>query len=244
MRIFSVLMLLVVLCGCQTMRIVDHGNWSSLKGQVEAGDTVEVVTTDGRVLNFVVTEVTEDALVSADARVPRAEISRLQVLTVHKGKTFGATFGAGAVAVGIMILAAAASLMGGWRLALSRRFPRPAANANARHDGRASNDNFGVRSADRRIQLAQRLAEVDDTGAAQVFAGIHAPVRGYTAPLGIVLLGVVPGNDARSGLAHAVAVSEPLFPVVPVIALREVRGGIGVSRNGYRLRRNRAGKTA
>lgn len=77
------------------------------------GDTVEVVTRDGRVEKFVVTEVTPDSLVGADTRIAREDISRLQVNAVHKGRTFGAAFGGGGALLLIMLAAATASLLGG-----------------------------------------------------------------------------------------------------------------------------------
>ena len=91
---------------------VEHGNGSSLKRQVAAGDTVEVVTNDRQVRKFVVTEVTPDALVGADTRMAREDITRLQVSAVHKGRTFGAAFGAAGAVLLILIAAATASLLG------------------------------------------------------------------------------------------------------------------------------------
>ena len=107
-----VLMLFVLLSGCRTMQSVEHSDWSSLGGKVAAGDTVEVVTKDGRVEKFVVTEVTADALIGADTRIAREDNSRLQVSAVHTGRTFGAAFG-GAAAILLVIAAATASLLGG-----------------------------------------------------------------------------------------------------------------------------------
>lgn len=103
----------LLLSGCRTMQVVEHGNWSSLEGKVSAGDTVEVVTRDGRVQTFVVTEVTPDALVGANTRIAREDISRLQVNAVHKGRTFGAAFGGAGALLGILAAAAFASLLGG-----------------------------------------------------------------------------------------------------------------------------------
>lgn len=113
MRIFGVVVLLVLLCGCRTMQPVEYGNWASLAGQVEAGDRVEVVTTDGRALDFVVVEVTDDALVGQDVRVPRGEIAQLRVEAVSKGRTFGAAFGAGAVWILMLVGASAAAILSG-----------------------------------------------------------------------------------------------------------------------------------
>lgn len=95
------------------MQPVNHGNWSSLEGQVTAGDTVEVVTRDGQVRKFVVAEVTPDALVGADTRIAREDITRMHVSAVHKGRTFGATFGAAGAILLIVLAAATASLLGG-----------------------------------------------------------------------------------------------------------------------------------
>ncbi len=114
MRAITLLVLmLMLLSGCRTMQTVDYGNWSSLKGQVAAGDTVEVVTNDGQIRKFVVTEVTPDALVGADTRIAREDITRMQVDAVHKGRTFGAAFGAAGTVLLIVIAAATASLLGG-----------------------------------------------------------------------------------------------------------------------------------
>ncbi len=109
----AILVMLMLLSGCRTMQAVEHGNWSSLKGQVTAGDTVEVVTNDGQVRKFVVTEVTPDALVGADTRIAREDITRLQVSAVHKGRTFGAAFGAAGTVLVIVLGAAIAAFLGG-----------------------------------------------------------------------------------------------------------------------------------
>lgn len=116
MRAIATVMLMVFVLfatGCRTMQPVDHGNWSSLQGQVKAGDTVEVVTRDGQVRTFLVTEVTPDALVGADTRVAQEDITRLRVDAVHKGRTFGAAFGGAATAFLILLAAATASALGG-----------------------------------------------------------------------------------------------------------------------------------
>lgn len=103
----------LMLSGCRTMQAVDHSRWDALPGTVGPGDRVEVVTRDGRVATFVVTEVTPDALVGADVRVAREDITRLQVNAVHKGRTFGAAFGGAAAALLLVLGAAMASLLGG-----------------------------------------------------------------------------------------------------------------------------------
>lgn len=114
MRAITAMMLvLMLLSGCRTMQPVEHGNWASLKGQVAAGDTVEVVTRDGQIRKFLVTEVTADALVGNDVSVAREDITRLQVSAVHKGRTFGAAFGAAGTVLLILLAAATASLLGG-----------------------------------------------------------------------------------------------------------------------------------
>lgn len=105
--------LLLLLSGCRTLQTVDHERWSALPGTVEAGDRVEVTTRDGRVQSFVVTEVTPDALVGANVRIPREDIGQLKVHAVHKGRTFGAAFGGAGVALLLVLAAAFASLLGG-----------------------------------------------------------------------------------------------------------------------------------
>ena len=115
MRLITVIMMMSVLLvsGCRTMQVVEHSDWSSLQGKVQSGDTVEVVTRDGRVEKFVVTEVTPDALVGANTRIAREDISRLQINAVHKGRTFGAAFGGAGALLIILIGAATAAALGG-----------------------------------------------------------------------------------------------------------------------------------
>ena len=113
MRLCFVLLLMLLLGGCKTLQTVPHDDLSKLQGQVERGDQVEVVTTDGRTLDFTVTEVTADALVGADVRVAQAEIARLQVKAVSKPRTFGAAFGGAGIVVMILFAIALGGLMGG-----------------------------------------------------------------------------------------------------------------------------------
>ena len=114
MRLFRVLMLLLLslgLGGCKTMQVVQHDDLSALQGQVERGDEVEVVTTDGRTLEFTVTEVTADALVGADVRVEQPEIAQLRVEAVNKARTFGAAFAGGGAVLWMIIAASAAAIL-------------------------------------------------------------------------------------------------------------------------------------
>ena len=115
MRFITVMVLMfsMMLSGCHTMQVVEHSDWSALKGKVEVGDTVEVVTMDGRTEKFVVTEVRPDALIGADTRIAREDISTLKVNQVHKGRTFGAAFGGAGVMIGVLFALATASLLGG-----------------------------------------------------------------------------------------------------------------------------------
>lgn len=115
MRILGiVLVLLLALCGCRTMAPVQqYAPGSSLVGKVEAGDTVQVLTSDGQLRTFVVTQVTTDELVGADVRVARADIKSLQVSTVHRGRTIGAGIGGGLTILYVLLAAAFASLLGG-----------------------------------------------------------------------------------------------------------------------------------
>jgi len=77
MRLCLLLGLLLLLGACKTMQPVAHDDLSRLQGQVERGDRVEVVTTDGRTLRFTVTEVTADALVGGDVAADARLLFRL-----------------------------------------------------------------------------------------------------------------------------------------------------------------------
>ena len=113
MRLFLVLVLLSGLAGCKTMQVVSHDDLSALQGLVEPGDEVEGSTIDGRILEFTVTEVADNALVGADVRVQQPEIARLRVKAVSKPRTFGAAFAGGAVALWMLIAASAAAILSG-----------------------------------------------------------------------------------------------------------------------------------
>lgn len=113
MRLLVMLGLLLLLAGCKTMQPVPHDDLSRLQGQVERGDRVEVTTTDGRTLQFTVTEVTADALAGDGVRVTQPEIASLRVQAVSKPRTFGAAFGGAGALVLILIGIALGGLMGG-----------------------------------------------------------------------------------------------------------------------------------
>lgn len=113
MRLCLLLGLLLLLGACKTMQAVPHDDLSRLQGQVERGDRVEVVTTDGRTLQFTVTEVTADAIAGDDVRVAQPEIASLRVKAVSKPRTFGAAFGGAGVLVLVLIGIALGGLMGG-----------------------------------------------------------------------------------------------------------------------------------
>ena len=113
MRLFLLLCLVLLLAGCKTMQAVPHADLSRLQGQVERGDRVEVVTTDGRSLQFTVTEVTADALAGDNVRVTQPEIASLKVKAVNKPRTFGAAFGGAGTLVLILLGIAMGGLMGG-----------------------------------------------------------------------------------------------------------------------------------
>ena len=104
---------LLLLAGCKTMQAVPHDDLSRLQGQVERGDRVEVVTTDGRTLQFIVTDVSADAIAGDDVRVAQAEIASLRVKAVSKPRTFGAAFGGAGALVLVLIGIALGGLMGG-----------------------------------------------------------------------------------------------------------------------------------
>ena len=113
MRLPAVLCCLLLLVGCKTMQAVPHDDLSSLQGRVERGDQVQVQTTDGRALDFVVTEVGPDGLAGDGVRVAPDEIASLKVKAVSKPRTFGAAFAGAGALVMILIGIAVGGLMGG-----------------------------------------------------------------------------------------------------------------------------------
>ena len=113
MRWISMLLVLVMLCGCTTMQTVDHRDWSGLPGKVEVGDDVRVTLRDGTGHAFVVREVTPDALVGDNVRVRQADIATLQVQAASKGRIFAGAGTAGLVVLMALFASALAGLASG-----------------------------------------------------------------------------------------------------------------------------------
>jgi hypothetical protein len=99
----NTLILLLSLCtACTTMRPVTvDAVGSQIRSQVHAGDTVRVLTQDGRSEMIQVASLGETALVgtAAGARVeiPYQAIQRLEVRQVNSAKTVGLIIGVAAV---------------------------------------------------------------------------------------------------------------------------------------------------
>ena len=107
MRWISILLVITMVLGCASMQPVDHSNWGTLTSQVQAGETVKVTTRDGQTRSFVVTEVTSDAIVGQDVRIPQSEITALQVKAEQQGR--GKTIGI----IALIAVVLAAALAGG-----------------------------------------------------------------------------------------------------------------------------------
>ena len=113
MRWISALLVSLMLFGCTTMQTVDHRDWSGLPGEVEVGDDVRVTLRDGTRHDFVVREVTADALLGDGVRVPQADIATLQVQAASKGRIAAGTISVGLVAVLALFASALAGALGG-----------------------------------------------------------------------------------------------------------------------------------
>lgn len=109
LKLLCLALLLAPLAGCKTMQPVSHGEWSNVTSRVEAGDTVEVQTRDGRDLRFTVTEVTDEALRGDGVEVRAEEIGQLKVRAVNTGRTVA--LGIGSAAIGYVVLSAVAFVL-------------------------------------------------------------------------------------------------------------------------------------
>jgi hypothetical protein len=76
----------LLLQGCASMQTVPVPQGGSGTPAVQVGDSVEVTTRAGQVHRFEVTEMTNDALVGKDTRVPYADITELKAARQDEGK--------------------------------------------------------------------------------------------------------------------------------------------------------------
>jgi hypothetical protein len=103
-RVVASLVLVAMVVGCTATRRVDVAAPESLADQVQADDQVRIVTVDGRVLTFEVTQVEPDAVVGPGVRVERHEIAELEATRFSPARTAGLVGGTGLTAVGIALI--------------------------------------------------------------------------------------------------------------------------------------------
>lgn len=113
LRGLVVVLCLICMTACTSMRAIDDVNRQDLSQKVEVGDLVSLTTRDGKHYDLTVTRVDDTMLVGRDGsdkswRVRRAAIEQLEVKRVSALKTGGLT-------LGIIVLAIATVLFFGFR---------------------------------------------------------------------------------------------------------------------------------
>lgn len=86
MFILFIASLISVSCASHTAVYPDPVN---IKSVIKPGDTVIVMTKDNQETEFVVTEVTDEAIVGENQKVLFTDIAKLQEQTVSAGENFG-----------------------------------------------------------------------------------------------------------------------------------------------------------
>lgn len=106
LRTIVVLLCLICMTACTSMRAIDDVNQQDLSQKIEVGDLVSLTTRDGQHYDLTVTRVDDAMLVGRDGsdkswHVRRAAIEQLEVKQVSALKTGGLMLGiiVGAVAV-------------------------------------------------------------------------------------------------------------------------------------------------
>lgn len=83
---FFVVSLISVSCASHTAVYPDPVN---IKSVIKPGDTVIVMTRDNQETEFVVSEVTDEAIIGENHKILFADIEKLQEQTVSAGENFG-----------------------------------------------------------------------------------------------------------------------------------------------------------
>ncbi len=86
---------------CTSYKVVEPPGIENIENRVKKGDTIRVVTTDGRDVKFKVTAVTSDAIVGENQRVLFSDIATLERQEVSTAKTVGLV---GGILVGAALL--------------------------------------------------------------------------------------------------------------------------------------------
>ncbi len=96
-----VLICAVMLVSCTSFKVVKPDDFQA---GLKAGDTVKIITKDGRTLELTIVTITPEALVGQDQRVEFADIGRLEKREISTGKTV-------ALAAGLLALATLIGLL-------------------------------------------------------------------------------------------------------------------------------------
>jgi hypothetical protein len=107
-KLIPTLLVAVMLVSCTSYRVITLPN--DIEAMLQKGDTVKVITKDGRELMFEVTDITPEAIISENQRVLFSDIARVEKRHISAGKT--AALGAG-ILVGFLALIGVSIAFGG-----------------------------------------------------------------------------------------------------------------------------------
>ena len=115
MRSFLVIVIVLMTSGCTTLKPVEMSpeelQQKIAAGEIiEVGDKVKVVTADGTVHKFEVSEITADRVSGKDVELPVADIIAVETREFSAGKTTALVAGGTFVYVLLAAVAAAATL--------------------------------------------------------------------------------------------------------------------------------------
>ena len=112
MRYFALGLIVAINSACTTMQPVEVPDPQLAVAQLEVGDTVELVMTNGEKMRFKIRVIEEDALIGdGDIRASKSDIQTISVQKVSAVKTTAAGLGT-VVVVGLVALALFAISLG------------------------------------------------------------------------------------------------------------------------------------
>jgi len=87
--LLSCIFLVIFISGCSTMQPVDTESGETLLNIVEHGDEVKITTHDDDVVQFVVAEIDEEAIVGNGKTIAREDVRELEVKKLNVPATVG-----------------------------------------------------------------------------------------------------------------------------------------------------------
>ena len=106
--ITSLIVFLLILASCASHTAV-YPEPVNIQSVIKPGDTIKVVTKDNQEANFVVTEVTDKAIIGENHKILFSDIEKLQEQTVSAGENFGVIT---LITIGVAAEGAAGALSG------------------------------------------------------------------------------------------------------------------------------------